>query len=77
LEVNSGETLKIFTDEETGLLPLLSQQLENLLRKNIGDLDQKLTQVQTNSSAIAAEKFRKFTNISTLSNTVKNLIAVA
>ena len=77
LEVNSGETLKIFTDEETGLLPLLSQQLENLLRKNTGDLDQKLTQIQTNSSAITAEKFRKFTNISTLNNTVKNLIAVA
>ena len=77
LEVNGGETLKIFTDEETGLLPLLSQQLENLLRKNLGDLDQKLTQIQTNSSTIASEKFRKFTDVSTLSNTVKNLIAVA
>ena len=77
LEVNGGETLKIFTDEETGLLPLLSQQLENLLRKNLGDLDQKLTQIQTNSSTIALEKFRKFTDVSTLSNTVKNLIAVA
>jgi len=77
LEVNGGETLKIFTDKETGLLPLLSQQLENLLRENIGDLDQKLIQIQRNSSAIAAEKFRKFTDISTLSNTVKNLIAVA
>ena len=77
LEVNGGETLKIFTDKETGLLPLLSQQLENLLRENIGDLDQKQTQIQRNSSAIAAENFRKFTDISTLSKTVKNLIAVA
>ncbi|MBT4937165.1 hypothetical protein HON22_04570, partial [Candidatus Peregrinibacteria bacterium] len=77
LEVNGGETLKVFTDEETGLLPLLSQQLDNLLRKNLGNLDQKLTQIQTNSSTIVAEKFRKFTDISTLSKTVKNLIAVA
>ncbi len=76
LEVNGGETLKIFTDEEAGLLPLLSQQLDNLLRKNLGNLDQKLTQIQTNSSTIASEKFRKFTDISTLSKTVKNLIAV-
>ncbi len=77
LEVNGGETLKIFTDKETGLLPLLNQQLENLLRENIGDLDQKQTQIQRNSSAIATENFRKFTDISTLSKTVKNLIAVA
>ena len=77
MEVNGGETLNIFTDEETGLLPLLTQQLDNLLRKNLGNLDQKLTQIQTNSSTIAAEKFRKFTDISKLSKTVKNLIAVA
>ncbi|MCL0044746.1 hypothetical protein M1N16_00790 [Nitrospinaceae bacterium] len=78
LEVNAEETLKIFTDEEAGILPLLSKQLENLLRKNLGDLDQKIKQVviQTKTPSLPLEKLHKFTEVSRLNQTVKNLIAV-
>jgi len=78
LEVNAEETLKIFTDEEAGILPLLSKQLENLLRENLGDLDQKINQVvmQTKTPSLPLEKLHKFTEASRLNQTVKNLIAV-
>ena len=78
LEVNAEETLKIFTDEEAGILPLLSKQLENLLRENLGDLDQKINQVviQTKTPSLPLEKLYKFTEVSRLNQTVKNLIAV-
>jgi len=78
LEVNAEETLKIFTDEEGGILPLLSKQLENLLRENLGDLDQKINQVvmQTKTPSLPLEKLHKFTEVSRLNQTVKNLIAV-
>ena len=78
LEVNTEETLKIFTDEEAGILPLLSKQLENLLRENLGDLDQKINQVviQTKTPSLPLEKLHKFTEVSRLNQTVKNLIAV-
>ncbi len=79
LEVNAEETLKIFTDEEAGILPILSKQLENLLRENLGDLDQKINQVviQTKTPGLPLEKLHKFTEVSRLNQTVKNLIAVA
>jgi len=79
LEVNAEETLKIFTDEEAGILPLLSKKLENLLRENLGDLDQKINQVviQTKTPGLPLEKLHKFTEVSRLNQTVKNLIAVA
>ena len=78
LEVNAEETLKIFTDEEAGSLPLLSKQLENLLRENLGDLDQKINQVviQTKTPSLPLEKLHKFTEVSRLNQTVKNLISV-
>jgi len=78
LEVNAEETLKIFTDEEAGILPLLSKQLENLLRENLGDLDQKINQVviQTKTPSLPLEKLHKFTEVSRFNQTVKNLIAV-
>jgi len=78
LEVNAEEMLKVFVDEEVGILPLLSKQLENLLRKNIGDLDQKINQVviQTKTPSLPLEKLHKFTEVSRLNQTVKNLIAV-
>ena len=79
LEVNAEETLHVFTDEKSGILPLLSEQLENLLRENLGDVDQKLTQVliQTKTPSVLVEKFHKFAEVSRLSQTVKNLITVA
>lgn len=79
LEVNAEETLRIFTDEESGILPLLSQNLKNLLRENLGDLDQKRDQVliQSKNPNLLTEKLHKFTEVSRLDNTIKNLIAVA
>ena len=78
LEVNAEEMLKVFVDEEAGILPLLSKQLENLLRENLGDLDQKINQVviQTKTPSLPLEKLHKFTEVSRLNQTVKNLIAV-
>jgi hypothetical protein len=78
LEVNSDEILKIFTDKKSGILPLLSEQLENLLRENLGDLDQKITQVaiETKSPDFSKAKVNQFTDISRLDKTVKNLITV-
>ena len=78
LEVNAEETLRIFTDEESGILSTLSKKLKNLLRENLGDLDQKRDQVlmQSKSPNLRAEKFQKFTEVSRLGNTVKNLITV-
>ena len=78
LEVNAEETLKIFTDEEAGILPILSKQLENLLRENLGDLDQKINQVviQTKTPSLPLEKLHMFTEVSRLNQAVKNLIAV-
>ena len=78
LEVNAEETLNIFTDEESGVLPLLSQQLENLLKENLGDVDQKINQVamQTKTPSLPTGKLHKFTEVSRLNQTVKNLITV-
>jgi len=78
LEVNAEETLNIFTDEESGILPLLSQQLENLLKENLGDVDQKINQVamQTKTPSLPTGKLHKFTEVSRLNQTVKNLITV-
>ena len=78
LEINAEETLKVFTDEEAGILPLLSKQLENLLRENLGDLDQKINQVviQIKTPSLPLEKLHKFSEVSRLNQTVKNLIAV-
>lgn len=79
LELNAEETLRIFTDEEAGILPLLSDKLKNLLRENLGGLDLKRDQVlvQAKNPNLLAEKFRQFTEASRLSNTVQNLITVA
>jgi len=79
LKVNAEETLSIFTDKESGILPLLSHQLENVLQENLGDLDQKINQIkiQTKGLDLLAKKLNKFTEISSLSQTFKSLITVA
>ncbi|HIL27523.1 MAG TPA: hypothetical protein EYG21_09125 [Nitrospinaceae bacterium] len=78
LEVNAKETLEIFTNEESGILPLLGKQLENLLRENLGDLDQKKDQVkvQAKTNSSSPEKLNKLTEVYSLNKTVKNLISV-
>ena len=79
LKVNAEETLNTFTDKESGILPLLSQQLEKVLQENLGDLDRKINQIeiQTKGLGLPDKKLHKFTEISSLSQTVKSLITVA
>ncbi|KMP12056.1 hypothetical protein UZ36_02405 [Candidatus Nitromaritima sp. SCGC AAA799-C22] len=79
LKVNPVETLGLFNDPETGILPVLSEKLGQLLREDLGDLDLKRDQIliQSQTPNFLAEKHRQFTEVSTLSNAVQNLIAVA
>lgn len=79
LEKNTQEVFDLFTNPETGILPLLSEQLENIVRDGRGDLDLKQNEViiQSGTPNILAENFRKFTENSNLESTVQTLIAVA
>ena len=79
LEVNAEEIINILIDEKTGILPLLSQRLENFLYKGLGDLDQKINQVtaQRKTPSLSMAKLGEFTEVSTLNKTVKNLITIA
>lgn len=79
LEQNTQEVFDLFTNSETGILPLLSEQLENIVRDNRGDLALKQNEVVIQSGApnILAENFRKFTENSNLESTIQTLIAVA
>ncbi|MCH8156189.1 MAG: flagellar filament capping protein FliD [Nitrospinae bacterium] len=78
LEINEEETVGLFNDPETGILPVLRGKLENLLRENLGSLDMKRDKVLIRAGAPnqLADKLRKFTENSILNNTVRNLIAV-
>jgi flagellar capping protein FliD len=79
LEKNTLEVFDLFTNSETGILPLLAERLENIVLEGRGDLAIKQTKVIVQSGApnILAENFRKFTENSNLSTTVQTLIAVA
>ena len=79
LEKNTQEVFDLFTNSKTGILPLLSQQLEQIVRDDRGDLVLKKNKLLTQSEAPNALKqsFRKFTENSNLETTVQTLIAVA
>ncbi len=79
LEVNAEETIDLLIDEKSGILPILSQQLGNLLNEDLGDLDQKINQVtvQTKTPSFPMAKLGEFTEVSSLNQTVKNLITIA
>jgi flagellar capping protein FliD len=79
LEKNTLEVFDLFTNSETGILPLLAERLENIVLDGRGDLAIKQTKViiQSGTPNILAENFRKFTENSNLSTTVQTLIAVA
>jgi flagellar capping protein FliD len=79
LEKNTLEVFDLFTNPETGILPLLAERLENIVLEGRGDLAIKQTKVIIQSGApnILAENFRKFTENSNLGATVQTLIAVA
>jgi flagellar capping protein FliD len=79
LEKNTLEVFDLFTNSETGILPLLAERLENIVLEGRGDLAIKQTKVIIESGApnVLAENFRKFTENSNLGATVQTLIAVA
>ena len=79
LEKNTLEVFDLFTNSETGILPLLAERLENIVLEGRGDLAIKQTKVIIQSGApnILAENFRKFTENLNLNTTVQTLIAVA
>ena len=79
LEKNTQEVFDLFTNSKTGILPLLSQQLEQIVRDDRGDLVLKKNKLLAQSEAPNAMKqnFRKFTENSNLEKTVQTLIAVA
>jgi flagellar hook-associated protein 2 len=79
LEKNTQEVFDLFTNSETGILPLLAEQLENIVREGRGDLALKQNKVviQSGTPSLLAENFRKFTENSNLEATVQTLIAVA
>ncbi|MEE9258596.1 MAG: flagellar filament capping protein FliD [Nitrospinaceae bacterium] len=78
LTVNSDEINDLFTDPETGLLPILGSQLSNILKEGSGDIDLKRDEISLRSEIpnILAQQFRSFQENSTFESRVKNLIAV-
>ena len=79
LKKNTLEVFDLFTNSETGILPLLDEKLKNIVLEGRGDLALKQTEViiQPGTPDVLAANFRKFTENSTLSTTVQTLIAVA
>ena len=73
LEKNTQEVFDLFTNSKTGILPLLSQQLEQIVREDRGDLVLKKNKLLTQSEAPNALKqnFRKFTENSNLEKRFK------
>ena len=79
LEKNTQEVFDLFTNSETGILPLLSQKLKQIVHDDRGDLILKQNKLvlQSKSPNVLAQNFRKFTKNSNLETTVQTLIAVA
>ena len=79
LEQNTQEVFDLFTNSETGILPLLSGQLKKILQENRGDLDVKKNEVviRSETTNVLAENFAKFIDVYNLESTVQTLITVA
>ncbi len=78
LSSNTTEVFDLFTNPETGILQSLADQLEIILREELGELAFEETEikVQSNSPRFLAEKFRRLTENTNLENTIQTLIAV-
>ena len=79
LEQNTQEVFDLFTNSETGILPLLSEQLKKILQENRGDLAVKKNEVviRSETTNVLAENFAKFIDVYNLESTVQTLITVA
>ena len=78
LEKNTQEVFDLFTNSETGILTLLSENLQKIVRENRGDLAIKKNKVliRSETNKVLAEKFAKFVDIYNLESTVQKLITV-
>jgi len=78
LEKNTQEVFDLFTNSETGILTLLSENLQKIVRENRGDLAIKKNEVliRSETNKVLAEKFAKFVDIYNLESTVQKLITV-
>jgi len=78
LEQNTQEVFDLFTNSETGILPLLSEQLKKIVRENRGDiaLKKKDITIRSETTSVLAENFAKFIDIYNLESTVQKLITV-
>ncbi len=79
LEQNTQEVFDLFTNSETGILPLLSEQLKKIVQENRGDLAIKKNEVTIGSETtkVLAENFAKYIDIYNLESTVQTLITIA
>lgn len=71
--------IDLFLNEETGILPTLDQNLQNILEKNIGDLDIKSARIDigTRSPNFLGREFKKISENLVFGNNIQNLISVA
>ena len=78
LEKNTQEVFDLFTNSETGILTLLSENLQKIVRENRGDLAIKKNKVliRSETNKVLSEKFAKFVDIYNLESTVQKLITV-
>ncbi len=69
----------LFTNFETGILPLLSEQLKKILQEDRGDLAVKKNEVviRSETTNVLAKNFAKFIDVYNLESTVQTLITVA
>ncbi|QPJ64416.1 MAG: flagellar filament capping protein FliD [Candidatus Nitrohelix vancouverensis] len=79
LVVNTDEVIDLFLNEETGILPTLERNLQNILEANVGDLDIKSTRIDigTRSPNFLGREFKKISENLVLGSNVQNLITVA
>ena len=79
LEQNTQEVFDLFTNFETGILPLLSEQLKKILQEDRGDLAVKKNEVviRSETTNVLAKNFAKFIDVYNLESTVQTLITVA
>ena len=79
LEQNTQEVFDLFTNTETGILHLLSEQLKKIVQENRGDLAVKKKEVviRSETTNVLAENFSKFVDVYNLESTVQKLITVA
>jgi len=79
LNINAEEVLDLLNNPETGILPLLDKQLNQILESGPGDIAlkrQKISQSSETPDQFAA-RLRQFEEYSNLQRTAQTLIAVA